>query len=229
MQSTAPRNAHHARLTKAWWALVRLGFRLLYHELAFTYDTVSQVVSLGQWRDWQRAALAHLHAPPGARVLELAHGTGDMAIELRSAGYRVAALDLSPAMGRIAQRKLRNWGWRPPLVRGQAQALPFPDNTFAAVVSTFPTDFIVDPRTLHEVHRVLRPSGRLVVVYGGLLTGKHPAASALEIAYRVTGQRGPWPVDIEARLSEAGFTVEMITEPLQRSVALLFVAQPTTQ
>ncbi|MCZ7544410.1 MAG: hypothetical protein M5R40_13175 [Anaerolineae bacterium] len=45
-------------LERLWWALVRFGFRLLYNELAFTYDLVSRVVSLGQWRAWQRAAFS---------------------------------------------------------------------------------------------------------------------------------------------------------------------------
>ena len=211
-----------------WWALIRFGFRLLYHELAFTYDPVSWIVSLGQWRDWQRAALIHVAAPPGAPILELAHGTGNFQIDLRRAGYRVAALDLSPAMSRLAIRRLRRWGYRPPLVRARAQALPFSAGQFAAVVSTFPTEFIVDPATLAEVFRVLKPGGRLVVVFGGLLTGHSPPAQALEFAYRVTGQRGPWPTHVEATLAEAGFTAEIITEELQRSTVLLFVGEKTT-
>ena len=72
-----------AVIERAWWALVTFGFRLLYNEMAFTYDWVSWIVSLGQWRAWQRSALEHITAPPGTRVLELAHGTGNMQIDLR--------------------------------------------------------------------------------------------------------------------------------------------------
>ena len=73
-------------LTRIWWGLVELGFRLLYNELAWTYDLVSWVVSLGAWRAWQRSALRFLAVPPGSPVLELAHGTGNFQIDLRTAG-----------------------------------------------------------------------------------------------------------------------------------------------
>ncbi|MER3543218.1 MAG: hypothetical protein C4311_01115 [Chloroflexota bacterium] len=65
-------------------SLLRSAFRLLYNELAWTYDWVSQAVSLGQWRSWQRASLARLRGP---RVLEVAHGTGDLLLDLAEAGF----------------------------------------------------------------------------------------------------------------------------------------------
>ena len=51
------------------------------------------------------------------------------------------------------------------------------------------------------------------------------AKEALELAYRVTGQRGPWPVNIEQRIADAGFKAEVVVEELERSTVLLFVAE----
>jgi ubiquinone/menaquinone biosynthesis C-methylase UbiE len=65
---------------------LRFAFRLLYYELAFTYDWVSWFVSMGQWRSWQRAALPHLR---GQHILEIAHG---LAQRIPLARGRVQAL-----------------------------------------------------------------------------------------------------------------------------------------
>lgn len=214
-------------LERLWWGLVRFGFRLLYNELAFTYDLVSWAVSLGQWRAWQRTALRHLYpdVPLGAAVLEVAHGTGDLQIDLHAAGWRAAGLDRSPYMGRIAGRKLRRHGLAAPLARADALALPFASARFAAVVSTFPAPFILEPRALCEVSRVLCPGGRLVIVASSRLTGRGVLARLLEIAYDITGQRGPWPVDaLMARFAQAGLAAEVITERLAASEVALIVA-----
>jgi ubiquinone/menaquinone biosynthesis C-methylase UbiE len=215
-------------LAAVWWRLVRFGFRLLYNEMAWTYDTVSKVVSLGQWRDWQRVALRYLDPPSDGVVLELAHGTGDLQIDLAEAGYRSVGLDRSRRMGRIARRKLRTHGIGANLVRGDARRLPFPGNFFGAVTSTFPTEFIVHPDTLAEAHRVLAPGGRFVVVVNGFLTGKNPSAEALEWLYRVTGQRGPWPEDALDLLRDAGFEPQVITERLPHSAVLMVVGEKSS-
>lgn len=214
---------------RVWRRLVRFGFRLLYNEMAFTYDLVSQIVSLGEWRCWQRAALSHLDVAPGARVLEIAHGTGNLQLDLRAAGLHSVGLDLSRAMGRIARRKLTRRGIMPALVRGRAQALPFPNGSFPAVLSTFPTEFIVDPATLAEVYRVLQPGGRLVFVPNGTLTGGGPARQGLELAYRATGQRGPWPPGVEARFEDAGFALTAAKVLCKRSYATVLIATKGAQ
>ncbi|MCR4406023.1 MAG: methyltransferase domain-containing protein [Anaerolineae bacterium] len=185
---------------RLWIALVRWGFHLLYNQFAWTYDVVSWLVSLGNWRRWQRAAIPYL---PGERVLDLAFGTGNLLIDLAGAGYRPYGLDLSPYMVRIARRKLRRRGLDVPLCRGWAQALPFTDGAFDAVVSTFPAEFILQPSTLREVARVLRPGGRAVVVAEARLKGHGFLSRFIEWLYAITGQRGPRP-QVDAYLQEIG-------------------------
>ncbi len=213
--------------TGAWWRVVKFGFRLLYNEMAFTYDVVSAAVSLGEWRAWQRAALNFLQPPHSAPVLELAHGTGNLQLDLHAAGIPSLAIDLSPYMGRIAARKLRRAGVPARLIRARAEALPFRAESFSAAISTFPTAFILAPETLGEVHRVLQPHGRLIIVPNATLTGKGAAQRSIELAYRATGQRDGAPFNLQARFSAAGFHLRFAEVPAKRSVAQVVIAEKT--
>lgn len=213
------------RLMAIWWRLVRFGFRLLYNELAFTYDLVSWIVSTGAWRCWQRSALAYLPQPHTGCVLELAHGTGNLQLDLKQAAYDSIGYDLSPYMGRIAHRKLIKHGFSPVLTQGMAQQLPFADDSFAAVVSTFPTDFIIAPATLREVQRVLKPDGVFIVVPSGVLTGGDVVVRFLEWLYRITGQREPEYESPDQIFTPYGFRVKTHEVTCPRSLATVIVAQ----
>jgi ubiquinone/menaquinone biosynthesis C-methylase UbiE len=177
-------------MQRIWWALLRLAFRMLYREMAWSYDLVSRVVSLGHWRDWQRVAMRCARGP---RLLDLACGTGNLLLDWHAAGMAPVGVDLSPQMTRLAAHKLRAQGLPLKLARGRAQALPFADATFDSVVSTFPAEFIRERATVEEVIRVLRPGGRFVVVVNACLTGRDPLSRFLEWLYRITGQRPSLP------------------------------------
>lgn len=216
------------RLHRWWWALVRFGFRLLYNEMAFTYDLVSKIVSLGQWRCWQRSVLKHLQPRYGAPLLELAHGTGDLQLDLHTAGYTTVGFDISPYMGRIAARKLRRRHIVPTLTRGDAGTLPFPDDTFPAVMSTFPTPFILRRGTMAEIYRVLQPGGRLIVVPSGLLVGQSPPQRVLEWLYEITGQREGDVGGFATAFEKAGFHVTVHQETCPHSIVIVVVATKPT-
>lgn len=173
-----------------WRRLIQFGFRLLYNELAFTYDWVSRFVSLGQWKCWQRSVFEFIGDQPNGLILEIAHGTGDLQLDLHTHGLTAIGVDLSPRMGTIARRKLKQAGTKPQLARCHAQRLPFVDGQFEVVVCTFPTPFIFEPDTLREIRRVLRDDGQAVIVLNGMFTARGLHVKVLELLYRITGQRG---------------------------------------
>lgn len=221
-------------MKQAWQKLVRFGFRLLYQEMAWSYDVVSWLVSLGQWRCWQLAALDFLPPPATApRVLELGHGPGHMLLTLAERGYRPLGLDLSPQMGRIARQRVNG---RIPLLRASVTAVPLADQSVDAVLSTFPTDYIIDPHTLAEVKRVLGENGRLVILPQAQLTGRGPIQRLIELAFHLTGQRQgvsqPYVAGNEVAalgllgpaLVAAGFLVKFHVVRLSGSVVLVVVA-----
>ena len=205
--------------------LLKLVFRLLYYEMAWTYDGVSWLVSMGQWRAWQRAALPHLH---GTKILELAHGTGNMLLDTRALGFAPVGIDFSPVMGRLAHRKLRAHGLAKaiPLSRARVQALPFSTATFDSLLATFPTEFIVDPIAIQEFHRVLKMSGRLVFVPAARITGLGLPDRFADWLFRVTGQSATtWYAPLLKRYEAAGFTARLEAVTLPRSVVNVVIAE----
>jgi ubiquinone/menaquinone biosynthesis C-methylase UbiE len=208
-------------MRRLWWAFLRLFFRRLYNECAWTYDLVAWAVSLGQWKAWGRTVLQHLQGP---RVLELAHGPGHLLMAMAERGVAPVGLDLSRCMGRLAQRRLRRAGLAVPLVQARAQALPFCDGCFDTTVATFPTEFIVEPATLRETARVLRPAGRLVVVAWARLSERDPLSRFVGWLYRITGQGEPLPGGGEVALVKAAFAPRTVWERVGRSQVMLVVA-----
>ena len=178
--------------------LCKLAFESLYGPLAWAYDWVSRTFFMGQWRLWQKSAIPHLEGP---RVLEVGMGTGDLQADLMAAGFEVWGIDASAQMLRQARAKARRMGlFTDRVLLARAQALPFPAALFNSAVSTFPSEYIADPRTLAELRRVLVPGGALVIVPGGWLKPKGARGRTLEgIAMAVYGYESrPGAADAEA-------------------------------
>lgn len=216
--------------------MVGRGFHLLYNELAWTYDAVSWLVSLGEWRKWQAAALPYV---VGDNVLEIAHGPGHMLLRLGQGGRQVTGLDFSPYMGRLAARRLRRAPKAVSLVRGKVQTLPFADETFDSVYSSFPTAFMAERKTMQAVYRILRENGRYVIVPEGHLTGSSIVERFIDWLFKITGQRSDvFAVDEEAcwpannlqwrsflhAMENTGFTIDVHHVKLARSAATVIVA-----
>jgi ubiquinone/menaquinone biosynthesis C-methylase UbiE len=201
---------------------IQFGFRLLYHELAFTYDAVAWLVSLGQWQTWGRTALERVR---GSRVLEIGHGPGHLLIALARSGRQPIGIDLSPQMIRVARQNVRRAGVQAPQVQCRAQALPFRSGEFDSVVATFPSDYIADLATLREVQRVTNDRGRLIVAFGAQLIGREPSKLLVEWLYRITGQREAQVDDEKSIFDRAGMPARIETETVGASLVTLIVAE----
>ncbi len=183
-------------------AFLRTFFTHFYTTLAWSYDLVAWLVSVGKWNDWVRAAIPQDGLDP---VLELGYGTGHLQLALSRQRRPVFGADASRQMGRIAGRRLRRDGYPMRLVQARAGALPFSGGHFAAVVSTFPTEYILEPTTLAEAWRCLRPGGQFTILPMAEIVGHRLIERAAAWLFRVTGQSGELPSVWEKPLHAAGF------------------------
>ncbi len=136
--------------------------RRLFAGIAPEYDRMGAVLSFGQDPRWRRFLVSKVTAIPGSWVLDVASGTALVSRELGRKNLRVVGLDQSPAMLRRGAAAVREAGLddRIRFVLGQAQALPFGDETFDALTFTYLLRYVEDPAaTLRELARVLRPGG----------------------------------------------------------------------
>lgn len=143
--------------------------RNLFDTIAPTYDLLNHLLSLGRDFYWRKRAVRELKGLEG-RILDMATGTGDVAIEIiRQNDHRrnVFGLDFSEPMIKRAQRKVLRRGLSQTisLGLGDALALPFADNTFDASMIAFGLRNIVNKeQALSEMVRVVKKDGRVVVL-----------------------------------------------------------------
>jgi ubiquinone/menaquinone biosynthesis methyltransferase len=148
----------------------------LFSRIAPRYDLINDLQSLGLHRHWKRRVILLARAQPGQRALDLCCGTGDLALGLARQGAQVTGLDFSKQMlERAVQRTSGMESWRaesgqaacsrPRFVCGDAQRLPFSDNSFDVVTVGYGLRNLANWDTgLCEMRRVARPGGRLVVL-----------------------------------------------------------------
>ena len=217
---------------------MRLVFYLLYHPFAFTYDLVAATVSLGRWKDWVLSVIPFIK---GTRVLEIGHGPGHLQRALLSRGLIAVGLDESATMGHLAKRNLtrffnsktdsksRNAYAQIKLVRGVAQHLPFPNETFDSLVATFPSEYIFDTHTLTEANRVLTVHGCFIILPSATLLGRGVLDRVMALLFHITGQTAPdIPNMLRERIkgpfAQAGFHVQIHELSIQSSLVFIIVA-----
>jgi demethylmenaquinone methyltransferase/2-methoxy-6-polyprenyl-1,4-benzoquinol methylase len=132
----------------------------LFAPLGPTYDRYARLLSLGQDPRWRRFLVSRIEAGPGDTILDVATGTGAVAVELvRQKGCRVVGVDQSPEMLAEARRRMPA-GIE--LLEGDAEHLPFPDEHFDGLTFTYLLRYVDDAgATLRELARVVRP-GRTI-------------------------------------------------------------------
>jgi len=141
----------------------------LFAAIARRYDLLNDLQSFGLHRHWKHRVVDLAAARPGHRVLDVCCGTGDIALALARGGAEATGLDFSRAMLEIAEnRRLKNTqsdAANPKFIQGDAQQLPFPDNSFDAVTVGYGLRNLASWETgVTEMFRVAKPGGRLVVL-----------------------------------------------------------------
>jgi demethylmenaquinone methyltransferase / 2-methoxy-6-polyprenyl-1,4-benzoquinol methylase len=153
----------------------------LFAPLGPTYDRYARLLSLGQDPRWRRFLVSRLEVGPDARVLDVATGTGAVALELvRRYGCSVVGIDRSPEMLAVARPRIAadELGANIELLEGRAETLPFADASFDALTVTYLLRYVDDPAaTIRELARVVRPGGTVASLEFGVPQGR--AARAL--------------------------------------------------
>jgi demethylmenaquinone methyltransferase/2-methoxy-6-polyprenyl-1,4-benzoquinol methylase len=155
----------------------------LFAGLPARYDRMGALMSFGQDPRWRRELVAAVGPRPGQRVLDVATGTGMVAIALARRGCEVVGVDQSEQMLSGARAKLRE---HPALaehvtfVRGEAERLPFADQEFDALTFTYLLRYVDDrAATMAELARVVKPGGKI-----GMVEFAVPASVPLRALWR---------------------------------------------
>lgn len=202
----------------------------LFDKIAPDYDKLNHILSLNIDKGWRSKAVREIidkNTP--LNILDVACGTGDFTIEIAkkaAAGSKMTGIDLSEGMMSIGREKLAAAGIEATLEQGDCEALKYAEGTFDRISVGFGVrNFENLPTGLKEMHRVLKPGGKLVIlelsvpsnafirwcyklyflkilpVIGGLISGERGAYEYLPASVL----HFPAPDKFQAMLREAGF------------------------
>lgn len=155
----------------------------VFHSVARKYDIMNDLMSAGLHRAWKHFTIETSGARPGYRVLDIAGGTGDLAQAFaRKVGPsgEVWLTDINSSMLSVGRDRLLDQGISLPVAQCDAEKLPFPDNHFDIVSVAFGLrNMTHKDAALREMHRVLKPGGRLLVLEFSKVWG--PLAPAYDL------------------------------------------------
>jgi len=207
---------------------MRFFFHHFYHSLAWTYDFVAAIVSIGRWNDWISTVIPFIQ---GTKILEIGHGPGYLQHHLRDQNLISFGLDESMQMIHLAKTRLKDMSHKEiRLVRGLAQTLPFPEAEFDAVISTFPSEYIFDRNTLSDVYRVLCDDGCFIVLPAAWIVGRKILDRTATWLFQVTGETPKNMLEVITEkfihpLEQAGFKVADRQIEIRSSIVLILIAR----
>jgi len=156
----------------------------VFHSVAGKYDLMNDLMSMGVHRLWKRFAIDCSGVRAGHKVLDIAGGTGDLTAKFSrivGATGQVVLADINDSMLKVGRDKLIDKGiiGNVDYVQANAEALPFPDNSFDLITIAFGLRNVTDKdKALSSMYRVLKPGGRLLV-----LEFSKPSSELLSKAY----------------------------------------------
>lgn len=140
----------------------------MFDNIARHYDFLNIFLSMGIDRIWRRKVVNLLRPKQPEQILDIATGTGDLAIALRKTGAKkITGVDISAGMLELAQKKIKSKNLEDIISVQQADSenLPFQDNTFCAITVSFGIRNFQNPKTgLKEMYRTLKPGGTLAIL-----------------------------------------------------------------
>lgn len=164
MSEEKPQARTHFGFESVDWDEKQPRVRGVFERVAARYDLMNDAMSGGLHRVWKNSFVSGLRLAEGAKVLDVAGGTGDIAFRIRKRypSSQVTLMDINARMlGEGMKRAMdRNLLAGIEWVCGNAEALPFPDSSFHAYTIAFGIRNVTDiPKALAEAHRVLKPGG----------------------------------------------------------------------
>ncbi len=141
----------------------------MFDNIASTYDTLNHRLSWNIDRYWRKKAIKRLAAHAPKKILDIATGTGDFAIQAcqQLPEVQITAVDISEGMMQVGRQKVKEKGLQQHIhfEREDCTALSYPDNTFDAITTAFGIrNFASLDKGLEEMCRVLRPGGQLCIL-----------------------------------------------------------------
>ncbi|MBI2832105.1 MAG: class I SAM-dependent methyltransferase [Chloroflexi bacterium] len=145
----------------------------LFNGIAGSYDSWAQILTFFQYLRWRRVLVSQMNLLPDSQVLDASTGTAGVAMEIarRDGNSRIIGLDVTPSMLEMASRALEKHklNSRIKLIEGSAEKIPFSDETFDVVVSSYLLRYVKDPHaTIGELSRVLKPGGQMLSLEFGV-------------------------------------------------------------